>query len=76
MSTQKARRGHLVMTFAKDEKLPEPGETRIMRGGYGVSYAVTVHRIKKCTDTEKYVYLDVDATRRVVSIDDLEDEPA
>lgn len=66
-TAQRARRQALVMSFAKDEALPTAGDTRIMRGGYGTTYAVTIHSIKRRRDGDKYIYLDVTATRRVVA---------
>lgn len=57
----------VVMALDKSEHLPAKGETRIMAGGYGVNYAVTVHRVVKVEEGDKYRYVTVRATKRAIT---------
>jgi len=57
----------VVMCLAKNEPLPWKGETRIMAGGYGTNYAVTVHRVSKVEEGDKYRYVTVRATKRAIT---------
>ena len=62
----KTRAGTLVMAFNKSDMVPDVGQTVVMHGSYGVSYAVTIHRIYSRRDTEHYTYLNVRATKRAI----------
>ncbi len=57
----------VVMALAKSEPAPVKGETRIMAGSYGVNYAVTVHRVSKVEEGERYRYVTVRATKRAIT---------